>query len=200
MPTTRVLLSAIVEISSQDLYGTTQAYGYTVVMEYDIDLTDDRPEGEREAFILWSTDCNRKMRCVSERLNKPIRNLYIWQKHFQWKVEADEDLATAITLMQDRGKEGFAELLSKAAIRLGKMLDDDTADHREQRENIRLLSLVANMAPQEGPNTLIDARSITLGANAPRNPQSALKQATGILEANVASTNNERRRGSRKTF
>jgi hypothetical protein len=169
-------------------------------MDYEIELTDDRPEGEREAFLLWSTDCNRKMRCVSERLNKPIRNLYIWQKNYHWKVEADEDLATAITLMQDRGKEGFAELLSKAAVRLGKMLDDDTADHREQRENIRLLALVANMTPQEGPNTLIDARSISLGATAGSNPQSSLRQATNILEANVAASNNERRRGSRKTF
>ena len=193
-------MSAIVEISPQELSGTYQVMGYTVGMDTDIETTDDRPEGEREAFALWDGECRRQQKCVQAKTGRSIRTLYYWQDRWNWKLESDIGLAEVTQLMQDRGKLGFQELLSDAAQRLKTMLADDKVDHREQRENIRLLAAIAFADKEQSPGTLIDARSITLGANAPRDPQAALTRATNILEANVASTNNERRRSTRKSF
>jgi hypothetical protein len=169
-------------------------------MEVDIETDEQRPEGEREAFALWVGECNGNQRKVSEKTGISIRTLYFWQKKWNWKLERDVGLAEVTQLMQDKGKLGFQELLSDAAERLKKMLADDEVDHREQRENIRLLASIAFANQSDGPSTLIDARSVHLGATASRNPQQSLRRATDILEANVASSNNERRRGSRKTF
>lgn len=175
-------------------------------MDNDIELsletdTDDlRPEGERAAFALWVGECNGSMPCVEKQVQVTLRTLYNWQKRWQWKLERDVGLAEVTQLMQDKGKLGFQELLSDAALRLKKMLADDEADHREQRENIRLLASIAFAQQAEGPTTLIDARSVTLGSGANATPDDAMRRATGILEANVSSTNEERRRGRRKTF
>jgi hypothetical protein len=172
-------------------------------MDNDTELSlieDERPEGERAAFGYWDGECQRRQRCVHEKTGVPLRTLYFWQNRWQWKAESDLGLAEVTQLMQDRGKLGFQELLSDAAQRLKKMLADDEVDHREQRENIRLLASIAFASQENVPSTLIDARSITLGQGGPRNPQDALQRATGILEANVASSNNERRRDKRKSF
>jgi hypothetical protein len=180
------------------------AHGRLYGMETDIEVIEaelGRPAGEREAFLLWESVCNRKQKCVNEHTKVPIRTLYSWQDKYDWKVEADVGLQEVLQLANDRGKLGFQELLSDAVVRLKKMLADDKADHRDQRENIRLLASIAFMTQADGPNTLIDARSITL--NGQHNPQSAIDpftRATRLLESNVAQTNEERRKGRRKTF
>jgi hypothetical protein len=173
-------------------------------METDIEVIEaelGRPPGEREAFMLWEGLCSRKQKCVHEHTKVPVRTLYSWQERYDWKIEADVGLQEVLQLANDRGKLGFQELLTDAVVRLKKMLADDKADQRDQRENIRLLASIAFMTQADGPNTLIDARSITL--NGQNNPQAAIdpfRKATSILEANVASTNEERRKGRRKTF
>lgn len=170
-------------------------------METDVEVDISRPEGEREAFALWEGVCKRKMRCVAEATNKPIRGLYLWQSRYNWKLEADVGLAEVLQLAQDVGKLGFTELLSTAAMRLKKMLEDDEVEHKDHRENIRLLVGITLATQQDGPSTLIDARSIHMpGGHDPHDALNPLRRATNILEANVASTNNERRKGKRNSF
>jgi hypothetical protein len=166
----------------------------------DIDLSTaadiaGRPQREREAYAAWETTGNLSM--VSRDLGIPYTTLISWQKKYQWKEEKQGWLRSFGELAVEVGRYEFSKTVEKAAVRLGRLLDDDEASHHDQRENIKLVMQFIGETLGQHNQPLVDARQVHIHEQPRADP---FIKATSILEANVAQTNVDKRRGSRKTF
>lgn len=163
------------------------------VIESDIDY--NRPAREREAYAAWAETGNMSM--VSRELGISYRTLMSWSNRYNWKEEKQGWLRSFGELAVEKGRYAFAQTVEAAAKRLETMLEDDEASQHDQRENIKLLLQFVYETMGGQPQQLVDARQVHIHEASGPN---ATQKATSLLEANLAQTNVENRRGRRKTF
>lgn len=162
-----------------------------------IAVYEDRPEREREAYALWTGQANGNMTEVARLTNIPIRTLFSWRSRYHWKAEKSQNIRHLTEDAIEAGKLQFSLAYSAAANRLVTMLNDDSATHHDQRENIRLLRELTDDPEGETAQTLVDARSIHITAQEVDDP---LRAASAALAANVGQASNDSKRGKRRGY
>jgi hypothetical protein len=162
------------------------------------------PETRETAYAVWSAECGRSTRCVSDQMKIPQRTVDYWKRVDGWDRKAAEDLLAVAGPAVEVGKAEIALAIGAANTRLIKLLDH-TKDERLAFDLVKYVHELNGLRIEgEGPRfqNLVDARTLVVGQSEPKalTTDDLRQAATLAIEANVVEAQEEQRQGRRKTW